>query len=415
MLQTRVGKRTAAAALHDRHRDGEGGPHHQGGGRACASSPSSSTSCCTRSSTRTPSTMCWPAACNASPGAAVGEVVLLRRRRRGRRRGGPQVRARPLGDQPRRPGRHDRRQGHPDQPRRQDLATRPLSPAAWARPCVCGAEALKIDAEKKEAVVSGTDVGHHGRRHDLAWTAPLASWCCGAVELVLPELTGDLDTILDWADEFRTLGVRANADNPEDAQLSRDFGAAGHRPVPHRAHVPGRPQADHPDLHPQRGRGRPRRRPCDAAVRGSDGRLLRHVQGHGRPAGHRAPARSAAARVPGEPARARRRDRPPRGHRRRHRASSPRSAPSWSRSTPWPRPTPCWACAAAAWASCTPILPCHAGARHRNRRRPAQEGGPGPAARDHDPAGVRGPRAGQAARASPSRPSPRLPPSRASS
>ena len=49
----------------------------------------------------------------------------------------------------------------------------------------------------------------------------------GAVELVLPELTGDLDTILEWADEFRTMGVRANADNPEDAELSRSFGATG--------------------------------------------------------------------------------------------------------------------------------------------------------------------------------------------
>ena len=49
----------------------------------------------------------------------------------------------------------------------------------------------------------------------------------GAVELVLPELTGDLDTILEWADEFRTMGVRANADNPEDAELSRNFGAEG--------------------------------------------------------------------------------------------------------------------------------------------------------------------------------------------
>ncbi|MDR2721306.1 MAG: pyruvate, phosphate dikinase, partial [Coriobacteriaceae bacterium] len=49
----------------------------------------------------------------------------------------------------------------------------------------------------------------------------------GAVELVLPELTGDLDTILEWADDFRTMGVRANADNPEDAELSRSFGAAG--------------------------------------------------------------------------------------------------------------------------------------------------------------------------------------------
>ena len=49
----------------------------------------------------------------------------------------------------------------------------------------------------------------------------------GAVDLVQPELTGDLDTILEWADEFRKLGVRANADNPADAQLSRDFGAEG--------------------------------------------------------------------------------------------------------------------------------------------------------------------------------------------
>ena len=49
----------------------------------------------------------------------------------------------------------------------------------------------------------------------------------GAVELVLPEMTGDLDTILEWADEFRTAGVRANADNPEDAELSRGFGAEG--------------------------------------------------------------------------------------------------------------------------------------------------------------------------------------------
>ena len=49
----------------------------------------------------------------------------------------------------------------------------------------------------------------------------------GAVDLVQPELTGDLDTILEWADEFRTLGVRANADNPADAKLSREFGAQG--------------------------------------------------------------------------------------------------------------------------------------------------------------------------------------------
>ncbi len=93
-------------------------------------------------------------------------------------------------------------------------------------PCVCGAEALKIDAEKKQAAVAGTDVViHEGDMISIDGTQGIV--VLGAVDLVMPELTGDLDTILEWADEFRTLGVRANADNPEDAELSRSFGAEG--------------------------------------------------------------------------------------------------------------------------------------------------------------------------------------------
>jgi pyruvate, orthophosphate dikinase len=49
----------------------------------------------------------------------------------------------------------------------------------------------------------------------------------GSVDLVEPEVSGDFDTILGWADEFRTMGVRANADTPDDAALGRKFGAAG--------------------------------------------------------------------------------------------------------------------------------------------------------------------------------------------
>ncbi len=93
-------------------------------------------------------------------------------------------------------------------------------------PCVCGVEALKIDAEKKQAVVSGTDVViKEGDLISIDGTSGIV--VLGAVELVMPELTGDLDLILEWADEFRTMGVRANADNPEDAELSRSFGATG--------------------------------------------------------------------------------------------------------------------------------------------------------------------------------------------
>ena len=93
-------------------------------------------------------------------------------------------------------------------------------------PCVCGVETLKIDAEKKQATVAGTDVViKEGDMISLDGTSGIV--VLGAVDLVMPELTGDLDTILEWADEFRKLGVRANADNPEDAKLSRDFGASG--------------------------------------------------------------------------------------------------------------------------------------------------------------------------------------------
>ncbi len=93
-------------------------------------------------------------------------------------------------------------------------------------PCVCGVDELKIDAEKKQAVVSGTDIViKEGDMLSIDGTSGIV--VLGAVDLVMPELTGDLDTILGWADEFRTLGVRANADNPEDAQLSRNFGAEG--------------------------------------------------------------------------------------------------------------------------------------------------------------------------------------------
>ncbi len=93
-------------------------------------------------------------------------------------------------------------------------------------PCVCGVESLKIDAEKKQASVAGTDIViKEGDVVSIDGTTGIV--VLGAVELVMPELTGDLDTILEWADEFRTLGVRANADNPEDAALSRSFGAQG--------------------------------------------------------------------------------------------------------------------------------------------------------------------------------------------
>ncbi len=49
----------------------------------------------------------------------------------------------------------------------------------------------------------------------------------GQVDLVEPEITDDLGKLMEWADEFRALGVRTNADTPHDAEVARNFGAEG--------------------------------------------------------------------------------------------------------------------------------------------------------------------------------------------
>ena len=160
-------------------------------------------------------------------------------------------------------------------------------------PCVCGVEALKIDAEKKQATVAGTDVViKEGDMISLDGTSGIV--VLGAVDLVMPELTGDLDTILEWAGEFRKLGVRANADNPEDAKLSRDFGASGI----------GLCRTEHMFLGERKQIIQTFILNDDDAVRegsqqlfGPDRRLLQHVQGNGRAAGHRCACSIAAARV----------------------------------------------------------------------------------------------------------------------
>ena len=45
--------------------------------------------------------------------------------------------------------------------------------------------------------------------------------------MVEPEISENMNTILKWADEFRRLGVRANADTPVDAEKALKFGAEG--------------------------------------------------------------------------------------------------------------------------------------------------------------------------------------------
>ena len=94
------------------------------------------------------------------------------------------------------------------------------------KPCVCGVDALRIDAARKEIAVAGTDlVLHEG--DVISIDGGTGEVMLGAVALERPGTTGDLATVLGWADDVRRLGVRANADNPADARLSLELGAEG--------------------------------------------------------------------------------------------------------------------------------------------------------------------------------------------
>ena len=188
--------------------------------------------------------------------------VLERRRRRAPPTRATRCMLGPLGDQPRRPEGHGRRRGHPDQPRRQDEPCRRYRPRhGYALRLRC--RALPYRRRREGRASSRAPIACCARATSSPSTALRASLSMALSIWSSAELTGDLDTILSWADEIRldeTDGhanhVRVNADNPEDAAARARVWRRGHRPVPHRAHVPGRSQEHHPELHPVRRRGR---------------------------------------------------------------------------------------------------------------------------------------------------------------
>ncbi|MEE8189462.1 MAG: pyruvate, phosphate dikinase, partial [Kiloniellales bacterium] len=92
------------------------------------------------------------------------------------------------------------------------------------RACVAGAGELRIDY--KSAVMRVR--GHELADGDLVTIdGGTGEVMLGEVPTVQPELSGDFGVLMDWADEIRTLGVRANADTPLDAETARGFGAEG--------------------------------------------------------------------------------------------------------------------------------------------------------------------------------------------
>jgi pyruvate, orthophosphate dikinase len=90
-------------------------------------------------------------------------------------------------------------------------------------PAVTGA-AIEIHLEKQELHINGT-VFREG--DDIAIDGTDGAVVEPGATLIEPELDERFETVLKWADELRRLGVRANADTPQDAQQARELGAQG--------------------------------------------------------------------------------------------------------------------------------------------------------------------------------------------
>jgi pyruvate,orthophosphate dikinase len=94
----------------------------------------------------------------------------------------------------------------------------------WGRCCVVGAGALQIDEKGKKVTVNGKTLTSNDTVTLNGTTGEVFS---GTIATREAKLSGDFGTIMKWADKYRTMKIRTNADTPEDAQRARDFGAEG--------------------------------------------------------------------------------------------------------------------------------------------------------------------------------------------
>lgn len=90
--------------------------------------------------------------------------------------------------------------------------------------CICGCEALKIDLKEKR-FSSGDIVINYG--DVITIDGSTGEIMVGEIPMIEPELSDEFQLLLNWADQERKIGVRANADNPEDARKAFEFGAGG--------------------------------------------------------------------------------------------------------------------------------------------------------------------------------------------
>jgi pyruvate,orthophosphate dikinase len=94
----------------------------------------------------------------------------------------------------------------------------------WGIPTVVGCQALEIDEDRRLINVNGRVI----RQGDVVTIdGSTGDVYLGELPLVEPQISDEFAILLGWADEFRRLGVWANADTPKEAARAREYGAEG--------------------------------------------------------------------------------------------------------------------------------------------------------------------------------------------
>jgi len=94
----------------------------------------------------------------------------------------------------------------------------------WGRCCVAGAGEIQINEKARKLTVKGRTFTH---KDVLSIDGSTGEVMAGTVATESPKLSGDFAKLMGWADKFRQLKVRTNADTPQDAKRAREFGAEG--------------------------------------------------------------------------------------------------------------------------------------------------------------------------------------------
>ncbi|MCD0460323.1 pyruvate, phosphate dikinase [Roseiconus lacunae] len=160
---------------------------------------------------------------NASPGAAVGQLAFTAEEARERKDAGESIIL-------------VRRETSPEDVDGMSAAVGILTSTGgatshaavvargWGKCCVAGAGDVHIDEKAKKIKVNGKTLGP---KDTISLDGTTGEVMLGSVETQEPKLSGDFAKLMKWADQYRTLAVRTNADSPADSKRARDFGAEG--------------------------------------------------------------------------------------------------------------------------------------------------------------------------------------------